>query len=86
MDFETVNQGVPIIKGTRAYYQLPFQWSVHKWDRVDKEIENKECSECSSSFRLVYNLDDTSGYPKFCCFCGCEMYDNEDVQVEEEDS
>jgi DNA polymerase III epsilon subunit-like protein len=42
MDFETINQGVPIIKNTRAYYQLPFQWSVHRWNSIDKEIENKE--------------------------------------------
>jgi hypothetical protein len=42
MDFETVNQGVPIIKDTRAYYQLPFQWSVHRWDGIDQEIDNKE--------------------------------------------
>ena len=42
MDFETAMQGVPIIKGTQPNYQLPFQWSVHKWDSIDKEIELKE--------------------------------------------
>ena len=39
MDFETVNQGVPIIKGTQPYYPLPFQWSVHKWDSIGKKIK-----------------------------------------------
>ena len=39
MDFETVTQGVPIIKGTKPYYHLPFQWSVHKWESKDKEID-----------------------------------------------
>lgn len=39
MDFEYVNQGVPIIKGTEPFYRLPFQWSVHKWQSLDKEIE-----------------------------------------------
>ena len=39
MDFETVNQVVPIIKGTQPYYHLPFQWSVHKWESIDKEIK-----------------------------------------------
>ena len=39
IDFETVNQGVPIIKGTQPYYPLPFQWSVHKWKSIDKEIK-----------------------------------------------
>ena len=38
MDFETVQQGVPIIKGTQAYYALPFQWSVHKWDSPTTKI------------------------------------------------
>ena len=39
MDFEYAHQGVPIIKGTQPYYQLPFQWSVHKWESLDKEIK-----------------------------------------------
>ena len=51
-----------------------------------KEIENRECPDCESIFRLVYNLDDTSGYPKFCPFCSAEMYDDKDdkLQVEED--
>jgi hypothetical protein len=40
MDFETINQGVPIIKGTQAYYALPFQWSVHKWDSQTDKIND----------------------------------------------
>jgi ribosome-associated toxin RatA of RatAB toxin-antitoxin module len=51
-----------------------------------KEIENKECTECESAFRLVYTLDDTSGYPKFCPFCSAEMYDDKDEELDEEDS
>jgi hypothetical protein len=39
MDFETVQQGVPIIKGTQPNYALPFQWSVHKLESIDKKIE-----------------------------------------------
>ena len=42
MDFETIMQGVPIIKGTQPYYPLPFQWSVHKWESIDKEINKGE--------------------------------------------
>jgi len=42
MDFEYVMQGVPIIKGTQPYYQLPFQWSVHKWESRDKKINDGE--------------------------------------------
>ena len=40
MDFETVQQGVPIIKGTQAYYALPFQWSVHKWNSPTTKISD----------------------------------------------
>ena len=40
MDFETVTQGKPIIKGTQAYYPLPFQWSVHKWDSQTDKIND----------------------------------------------
>lgn len=32
MDFETVQQGVPIMPDTKSYDALPFQWSVHRWD------------------------------------------------------
>ena len=39
MDFETVGQVVPIIKGTTPYYPLPFQWSVHKWISKDKPVD-----------------------------------------------
>ena len=42
IDFETIMQGVPIIKGTQPYYAVPFQWSLHKWDSVDKEINDGE--------------------------------------------
>lgn len=39
MDFETVGQVVPTIIETTPYYPLPFQWSVHKWESKDKEID-----------------------------------------------
>ena len=39
MDFETVQQGVPMLPGTKAYDALPFQWSVHRWDNP-KQILN----------------------------------------------
>ena len=40
MDFETIGQVVPIIKGTTPYYPLPFQWSVHKWSTKDKPVDS----------------------------------------------
>ena len=39
MDFETIQQLVPKIKGTRPYEVVPFQWSVHKWEFIDKPIK-----------------------------------------------
>ena len=42
MDFETAVQVVPVIKGTTPYYQLPFQWSVHKWESEDKKVNKGE--------------------------------------------
>jgi hypothetical protein len=43
---------------------------------MSKEIENVECDCCESHYKLVYNLSETSGYPKFCPFCGSEIYDD----------
>ena len=34
MDFETVQQTIPIIKNTKPFEQLPFQWSIHKWSKI----------------------------------------------------
>ena len=39
MDFETVQQTVPIIENTKPFEQLPFQWSVHKWDKPENDLE-----------------------------------------------
>jgi hypothetical protein len=52
---------------------------------MSKEIQKKECSECESNFKLVFSLDETSGYPKFCPFCGCDIYDEEEPHNEEDD-
>ena len=39
MDFETVQQGVPLIPETKPYDALPFQWSVHRWDYQEQEVK-----------------------------------------------
>jgi len=38
MDFETVQQGVPIIPNTKPREAVPFQWSVHKWDSPTQQV------------------------------------------------
>jgi len=48
---------------------------------MSKEVENKLCGSCESDYKLMYDLDNTSGHPKFCPFCASEVYD-----VEEEKS
>ena len=44
MDFEFVTQYAPIIKGTNPHQKLPFQWSVHKWDSIEKELKIEDGS------------------------------------------
>ena len=39
MDFETIQQGVPIIQNTKPFEQVPFQWSVHKLSQKGGELE-----------------------------------------------
>jgi hypothetical protein len=39
MDFETVQQGVPLMPHTKPYDALPFQWSVHRWDNPNHELK-----------------------------------------------
>jgi len=39
MDFETIQQGVPIIKNTKPFEQVPFQWSVHKLSKKGERLE-----------------------------------------------
>jgi len=36
MDFETIQFGVPIWKGTRPYQQITFQFSMHRLSRTGK--------------------------------------------------
>ena len=52
---------------------------------MSKEVENKTCECCESEYRLVYTLGDTSGYPKFCPFCGADAYDEKDNDESEEE-
>lgn len=42
-----------------------------------KEVEKKVCDDCESHYKILFDLHTTCGSPKFCPFCGCETYDNE---------
>lgn len=45
-----------------------------------REVENKECKECDSFFRISFDPTETSGYPKFCPFCQSELYLEEELE------
>ena len=51
-----------------------------------KEVETLVCSVCESSFKLIYDLTKTSGYAKFCCFCGEVIEDGDGINNQEKDS
>ena len=53
---------------------------------MTKEIETKECNFCESHYKLSYNLETTSGHPKFCPFCGEDTYEDEDEFDDEDES
>lgn len=38
IDFETIQQGVPLIINTQPYEPYPFQFSVHKWETQDQVL------------------------------------------------
>ena len=65
MDFETVTQGKPIIKGTQAYYPLPFQWSVHKWasqtDKINDGMSFLNFSDQNIEKKFIESLLDAVG-------------------------
>jgi rRNA maturation endonuclease Nob1 len=52
---------------------------------MSKEIENRTCDCCESRYKLVYDLNETSGFSKFCPFCGSETH-NEEPPEDEDDS
>lgn len=52
---------------------------------MSKEVEKKICTYCESDYKLMYDLDTTSGHPKFCPFCASEVYDEDEVAEDEED-
>jgi len=50
----------------------------------NKEVEKVICPVCESSYKLVYEVEETSGFAKFCCFCASEI--NIEQQSYDEDT
>jgi hypothetical protein len=51
---------------------------------MSKEVDKLICSYCESEYKLMYDLDNTSGHPKFCPFCASDIFE-EEPETEEED-
>lgn len=48
---------------------------------MSKEVETVDCEVCESHFKIVYNSEGVSGFPKFCPFCSSELF----LEKEEQD-
>lgn len=42
-------------------------------ERDRKVAEKCACNSCDSTFKLMYNVEDTSHYHTYCPFCGEEL-------------
>jgi len=62
--------------------RVPANWC--KGQIMSREVSKVICRDCESEYKLMYDLDDTSGHPKFCPFCSAEVYDDEEEEQEEE--
>ena len=67
IDFETIQQGAPLIANTSPYEAFPFQFSVHKWEYQDQilTLEDShsflEFSEAGMDRRFLLNLIEILG-------------------------
>jgi hypothetical protein len=39
-----------------------------------KEVEKVFCQCCESEYKILYEPENTSGLPKFCCFCSEPLF------------
>lgn len=51
---------------------------------TQKAVEKHECHYCESLYKILFDLETTSGPPRFCPFCGSETYDD-DIHFEEKE-
>lgn len=61
LDYETISHAVPIYPGTSAYQDVPFQYSLHKLESPDGELEHYEYLATSEDFpvpKLVEKLQE----------------------------
>jgi hypothetical protein len=59
---------------------------VNKDSHMTKEVEKIKCNYCESSYKVLYDYEETQGQPRFCSFCGEECFDEDGVDLEDEDN
>jgi hypothetical protein len=50
-----------------------------------REVEKVYCQCCESEYKILYEPENTSGLAKFCCFCGDEVFDQDDENSESDE-
>jgi hypothetical protein len=50
-----------------------------------KHIDKLTCEECESDFKLIYDTTETSGFPKFCPYCGSDLETDEEDEFRQDD-
>jgi hypothetical protein len=56
-----------------------------KEQQMTKEVQKITCNFCESSYKVLYDYEETQGQPRFCSFCGEECFDEDEVEFEGED-
>jgi hypothetical protein len=52
---------------------------------MTKEVEKVVCNYCESQYKVLYDYEATQGKVRFCSFCGCECFDENEIELENED-
>lgn len=52
---------------------------------MTKEVDKIKCNYCESTYKVLYDYEETQGQPRFCSFCGEECFDGDEVDLEEKD-
>ena len=53
---------------------------------MGKEVEKIKCNYCESSYKVLYDYEETQGQPRFCSFCGEECFNEDELDLEDEDN
>ena len=52
---------------------------------MTKEVDKIKCNYCESTYKVLYDYEETQGQPRFCSFCGSECFDDDLVVDSEND-